>query len=158
MLGTLTINCPPMPVNNTGWTPWSDRLAEELPCEGKIRIGERIIKLLTKTDDPERYFRFPEALIRRVRRGLWMVEPVVAFGWTEQGKLIEIHYPEEPIKREGVNMVAQPVDNLVSHSFVGIDGKRYPVAAGLPLAVGRPVGFGLFQFIVEAVTIEGMVG
>ena len=149
---TITIRCPEMAVNNTGWRPTSDRRAVELPCTGEIVLPDGHVC-------PLREFRFESCLVKFVRPGRWMVDPVLAWGYVEGGGLIKLYYPEEPVIRRGTLMVAQPIDNILHQSYAVLpDGRTAMVYAPLPEAIGRPqgiFGLGLRQFVVDAVTIKG---
>lgn len=151
---TITIRCPEMAVNNTGWRPTSDRRAVELPCTGEIVLPDGHVC-------PLREFRFESCLVKFVRPGRWMVDPVLAWGYVEGGGLIKVYYPEEPVIRKGTLMVAQPIDNIVARSFAILPcGKTGTVHAPLPEAKGYPqglFGLGLFQYRVEPVVITGTV-
>lgn len=156
-----------MAVNNTGWGIKSDRRAVELPCTGEIVLATGQVFELQG-------FYFASCLVKFVRPGLWMVDPVIASGVIRGGGKIEIHYPEEPVLREGNLMVAQPIPNIVTRSYAELPGeafvsssgvktrslKRCKVIAGLPRAEGEPqgiFGLGYRQYIVEEVDIYGTV-
>ena len=161
VLRKLTIRCPPMGVNNTGWW-WqfgADRLTEELPCRGEIE-GVCDFEII-----------FPPCKVRRLKPGLWEVEAVVAKGYLGpgrfQGEEVRISYPAETVLREGMHMMAQPIDSIDGESWVVVNdlslkgarllGTKYKVRSKLPLARGVPVGLGLKRFVVDAVTLPGTV-
>lgn len=143
--GEITINCPAMLVQNTGWRARSVRRAVELPCTGHMVIGNSVT--------PLRNFRFPACYIRFVSLGKWMVDPVVAFG---DG--ISIDYPAEPIHRRGNLMIAEPIQNIISNSVAVVNGVSYYVYAPLPEALADPGPMmGLFSYTVRPVTIKGLL-
>lgn len=147
MLRKLTINCPPMGVTNCGhwWEFWADRITDNLICRGSIEG----VAHLTIT--------FPPCLVKR-QSGQWMVETVLAYGELDTGERLQIRYPEEPVLRDGLDMVAQPVDSVDASSFVQLPGgRKAQIKSTLPLARSKPVGLGLTRFIVEAVTLPGTV-
>lgn len=147
MIRQLIINCPPMGVSSCGpwWKFWADRITDNLVCRGSIEG----VAHLTIT--------FPPCLVKRKTDG-WMVETVLAYGALDTGERFQIRYPEEPVLRDGLDMVAQPVGSVDASSFVQLPGgRKAPIKSQLPLARSKPVGLGLTQYTVEAVTVMGTV-
>lgn len=149
MLKPLIIQCPEMGVNNTGswWQFTADRRTEELKCRGYI--GENEIGLSIT---------FPPSRVYHIGFGRWMIEPVLAVGKLNTGEYLQISYPEEPIVRSGIYMMAQEVGSIKAGSYL-IDktGTYKQIWSKLPLARGSPEGFGLYRFIVEPVTLPGTI-
>lgn len=153
--GIIQILCPEMLVENTSWRPRSDRRAVELPCPVRDETGKLVsfVQLTGEQPIEIRNFRFPSCRVYTIAIGRWMVEPVMAWGDD-----IFIQYPQEPIKRRGWLMIAQAIQNVVEESIVTIGGARYFIDAPLPEAIGRPGKFfGLFSYLVDAVTITGTI-
>lgn len=147
MIRPLIINCPPMGVSATGhwWEIWADRVTDNLVCRGSIEG----VAHLTIT--------FPPCLVKK-EWGRWMVESVLAYGLLDTGERLQIRYPAEPVLRDGLDMVAQPVSSVDAESYVQLPGGRQAqIRSRLPLARSTPVGLGLTRFIVEAVTLPGTV-
>lgn len=145
----LVIHCPPMAVRNTSWwNPFAARLTDYLTC-----LGE-----LTLPDGHRANFRinFPPCYVRRVAAGRWLVDAVRASGQIEMvaRRLLYIDFPAEPVLRDGSNMVAQPVDS-VGGLLTGMSWGDARLKATLPMAVGRPVGFGMRTYVVDAVEVHG---
>ena len=161
MTGILSIWCPEMPVVSTNkWLPFADREAQELKCRGVFcEVGPSPIRL-------EFFITFPKTPVTKnwsERMTLpdgtevtpaWIVGETVAVGDFANGGHIRIRYEREAIIRQGRNMVAQPANGL--GSFMLADGTEGVIESRLPVAVGRPSGFGWWNdFVVDPVKVNG---
>jgi hypothetical protein len=180
----LTIHCPPMPVRNTSWlgNPFADRLTDDLPCTGKLEAPDGKVVPFNITFPPCRVRRIADLAVRiavGAKYGIptppavWMVAAVVAkpkeytsvFSWTNRTSVqvapfVRLSFPEEPTvrRRDGSGLI----DVLPVDSWDGIvklpDGREGFATATLPRCVSRPqTPFGLFQYLVDAVDMEGTV-
>lgn len=155
MQAKLSIPCPQMPVRNTGWWPWSLRQTDALLCP------DCTVQLPDGSSLPFATY-WPQCYVRQQSAGLWQVDPVKCVGrFPGEGYGLWISFPVEPVVRQGSLMMAQPVDSLAGRITIpdGQGGQIIgDVSAKLPLAAGRPQPpFGLWEFIVDAVVVEGIV-
>lgn len=159
MTTQLTIKCPPMAVRNTSWwNPLADRITDELACPSQVVLPDGSTVDFTHV--------FPQCYVRRLSAGKWMVDAVVSksnssigpfilFPSLAEGVNCSISWPQEPVDRDGKNMLARAIDSM--EGTITVTGKTGKVKAHMPQSVGRPVGMGMYVFVVDAVTITGTV-
>lgn len=166
----LTIRCPPMTVRNTSrWNPWADREAEELVCDVDTfdRDGRPLAFKIVFPPVRIRRATDPEIIADVVQRyalastpsAVWMVDSVLAENPPDQEVQASVFYPPEPTVRgpliQGGLIAVLPVNSI--SGFVTWQGRSGRVQSTLPRTTGRPVGWGLRAYVVDACTCEGTV-
>lgn len=159
-VATLRMHCDPMFVRNTGFTPWSDRITDELKSRGTI-IGAGVSVGFD--------YLWPHCRVtfhQGVRRdgNYWMVQGFIGLGRTGEGGDMMIKWPEELVTIEGRLRVAQPIDSITGWVQLRDAATQQfttcQISARLPKATGTPqgiFGLGLFSYLVEEVDCEGTV-
>ena len=155
MKGTLLIRCPEMTVLAT-MKSWI-RECQELICPNNeivLEDGTRISFVLT----------FPKALVRWQSWGEWLVDKVGAKGVTKDGGSIFVTMEKERVTRTSWRtMNALPCNAVGSVELAGKTWKIGPrvSAAGektfFPHCKATATGLGIFKYIAEAITAEGVV-
>jgi hypothetical protein len=155
MTGMVRINCPEMPILAT-LRPWI-RECQELHCpinEIILEDGTSIPFVIT----------FPRVLVRWQSRGHWLVDKVPAKGETKDGRPIHVIMDKERVTRSSWRtMDAQPCS---ATGTVELFGKVWKVGPRVlpsgeksffPKCTATASGLGLFKYVAEPVTAEGVV-
>ena len=155
MTGKIFIRCPEMTILAT-MKPWI-RECQELACpanELALDDGTTIPFVIT----------FPKALVRWQSWGHWLVDKVGAKGVTKDGGQIFVTMEKERVTRTSLRtMDAEP---CIAVGTVELFGKVWKIGprvspAGeklfFPKCTATATGFGLFKYVAEPVTAEGIV-
>jgi hypothetical protein len=155
LTGKLVIRCPEMAILAT-MKPWI-RECQELVCPNSDIVlddGTEISFVIT----------FPRVLVRWQSPGKWLVDEVPARGVTKDGGPIFVTMEKERVARTSWRtMDAQPCD---AGGTVELFGKIWKIGprvspAGeksfFPKCTATASGLGLFKYVAEAVTAEGVV-
>jgi len=155
LTGKLLIHCPEMTILAT-MKPWI-RECQELVCPNNEIIlddGTKISFVIT----------FPKALVRWQTWGNWLVDKVGARGVTKDGGTIFVTMEKERVARTSWRtMDAQPCNAVGTVEFSGkiwkIGPRLSPAGekAFFPKCTATASGLGLFKYVAEAVTAEGVV-
>lgn len=166
-----------MPVLNTSWwNPYADREAQQLICDvltsgpdGRVLPAFKVVfpkcRIWRDASPLDRQWVARTYSLASVPSAVWMVEPVTAMEPVLQSTKIRVQFPQEPTVRgpltRGGLIDVLPVDSLgglLTLPSNGISPARTGrVRVTLPRAVGRPVGLGLWQYVVDAVECPGEV-
>jgi len=155
MMGKILIHCPEMTILATMKT-WI-RECQELVCPNNeivLANGTKVSFVIT----------FPKALVRWQSWGKWLVDKVGAKGLTKDGGTIFMTMEKERVTRTSWRtMDAQPCNAVGTVELFGKVCKIGPRVspAGeksfFPKCTATATGFGLFKYVAEAVTAEGVV-
>ena len=153
--GKVVIHCPEMAILAT-MKPWI-RECQELVCpknEIVLDDGTTISFVIT----------FPKALVRWQSRGQWLVDRVPAKGVTRDGGRIFVTMEKERVTRTSWRtMDAQPCNAAGTIELFGKVWTIGPRVAStgdtsfFPRCTATASGLGLFKYVAEAVTAEGVV-
>src|ERR1022692_3339548 len=155
LTGKLLIRCPEMAILAT-MKPWI-RECQELVCPNNEIVlddGTTISFVIT----------FPKALVRWQSCGKWLVDKVGAKGVTKDGGPIFVTMEKERVARTSLRTLdAQPCN---AAGTVELFGKIWRIGprvspAGeksfFPRCTATASGFGIFKYVAEPVTAEGIV-
>jgi hypothetical protein len=155
LTGKFLIRCPEMPILAT-IKPWI-RQCQELVCtnnEIALDDGTKISFVIT----------FPKVLVRWQTWGHWLVDKVPAKGETEDGGRIFLTMEKERVARTSWRtMDAMPCS---AAGTVELSGKIWKIGPGVtpageksffPKCTATASGLGLFKYVAEPVTAEGVV-
>jgi len=155
LTGSLVIRCPEMPILAT-MKPWI-RECQELVCtdnEIVLHDGSRISFVIT----------FPRVLVRWQSLGNWLVDQVPARGVTKDGGSILVTMEKERVTRTSLrSMDAQPCNAAGTVELLGKTWKIGPRISPtgeksfFPKCTAKASGLGLFKYLAEPVTAEGIV-
>jgi hypothetical protein len=155
LTGKIVIRCPDMPILAT-MKPWI-RECQELVCPNNEIVlddGAKISFVIT----------FPKALVRWQSRGNWLVDKVGAKGMTKDGGPIFVTMEKERVARTGWRtMDAQPCNAVGTVDLFGKIWKIGPRVSPsgeksfFPKCTATASGLGLFKYVAEAITAEGIV-
>ncbi len=155
MIGKVIIHCPKMPILAT-LTPWI-RECQELVCPDNEIIlddGTKIPFVIT----------FPKALVRWQTWNKWLVDKVHAKGVTKEGGAIFVTMEKERVTGTSWRtMDAQPCSAAGSVELFGKIAKIGPRVSPsgektfFPKCTATAAGLGLFKYVAEPVTAEGVV-
>lgn len=155
MTSKVLIRCPEMSILAT-MKPWI-RECQELVCTNNEIVlddGTKISFVIT----------FPKALVRWQSWGNWLVDKVPAKGVTKDGGTIFLTMEKERVTRTSLRtMDAQPCNAVGTVELFGKIWKIGPRVspAGeksfFPKCTATATGFGLFKYVAEAVTAEGVM-
>ena len=155
MTGTVVIRCPEMSILAT-MKPWI-RECQELTCpNNEIVLDDGTTIPFTIT--------FPKALVRWHSWGNWLVDKVGAKGVTQDGGAIFVTMEKERVTRTSLRTMDALPCNAVG--TVELSGRIWKIgprvsAAGeksfFPKCTATASGLGLFKYVAEAVTAEGVV-
>jgi hypothetical protein len=155
LTGRILIRCPEMPILTT-MKPWI-RECQELVCPNNEIVlddGTKISFVIT----------FPKVLVRWKSWGEWLVDEVPAKGVTKDGGPIFVTMEKERVTRTSWRtMDAQPCNAAGTVELFGKIWKIGPRVspAGeksfFPKCTATASGLGLFKYVAEAVTAEGVV-
>ncbi|HWY87783.1 MAG TPA: hypothetical protein VNX28_13720 [Gemmataceae bacterium] len=154
-IGKVIIRCPEMSILATR-RPWI-RECQELFCrENEIVLedGTTVPFVIT----------FPRALVRWRYPGAWLVDEVPAKGETKDGRPINVTMDKERVTRSSWRTVeAQPCSATGSVELFGktwkIGPRVSPAGDNLffPKCTATAAGLGLFKYVAEPITAEGVV-
>lgn len=155
MTGRVLIHCPEMSILAT-MKPWI-RQCQELVCpNNEIVLGDGTTISFVVT--------FPKALVRWQSWGHWLVDKVGAKGVTKDGGTIFVTMEKERVARTSWRtMDAQPCNAVGTVELFGKICKIGPHVSPtgeksfFPKCTATASGFGLFKYVAEAVTAEGVV-
>ena len=154
LTGTVIIRCPAMPILAT-LRPWI-RECQELVCTNNEIVlddGTKIPFVIT----------FPRVLVRWQSPGKWLVDPVPAKGETRDGGPILVTMEKERVTRTSLRTLdAQPCNAI---GTVDLFGRTWTIGPRVmpsgetsffPKCTATASGLGLFKYVAEAVTAEGV--
>jgi hypothetical protein len=155
LTGKVVIYCPEMPILAT-MKPWI-RECQELVCPNNEIVlddGTTISFVIV----------FPRALVRWKSVGQWLVDKVHAKGVTKDGGPIFVTMEKERVTRTSLrSMDAQPCSATGTVELFGkiwtIGPRVSPSGEKLffPKCTATASGLGLFKYVAEPVTAEGVV-
>ena len=154
-MGKVLIRCPEMPILAT-MKPWI-RECQELVCPNNEIVlddGTKISFVIT----------FPKALVRWQTWGNWLVDKVGAKGMTKDGGPLFVTMEKERVARTSWRtMDAQPCGAVGTVELFGKIWKIGPRVSPsgeksfFPKCTATASGLGIFKYVAEAVTAEGIV-
>ena len=155
LTGKLLIRCPEMAILAT-MKPWI-RECQELVCPNNEIVlddGTLISFVIT----------FPKALVRWQSWGQWLVDKVGAKGVTKDGGQIFVTMEKERVTRTSLRtMDAEPCNAAGTVELFGKIWKIGPRVSPsgqksfFPRCTATATGFGLFRYVAQPVTAEGVV-
>ncbi len=139
--GTITIDCPQMPVYRRGIGIFE---AQELYASGSIVIdGKSTDFQLT----------FPKCNVYRTGFTTFMVDAVTAVGTLSDGSKISVDLPPEPVVRRGFSRIAVAI--TATGTITTPDGKVGQIIVVFPDCRVSRTGIG--SFMAEPIVAEGTV-